>query len=216
MQRSITDIEGVIAVIRAPRAQDAVLLGRALATAGVAGVEITFTVPKAAAAIAELVGDDAVRSSGTFIGAGTVRSLAQCESALSAGASFVVAPDLNPSVVELAHAGGALAIPGALTPSEVGRCVDAGADAVKIFPAAAMGGPGYVRTLSEPFPGTEWMVSGGIVPELAQEYREAGVRLLALGGALIDRAALACEDEAGLVAHASAALTRAAGAVPRR
>jgi len=196
--------EGILAVVRAPDPVTALIISRGLIEAGVDAIEITFTVPDAAEVIARLTAESAVP-----VGAGTIRSVAQCDAAAAAGATFIVSPDLGPAVLEAAHAHGLAAIPGALTPSEVARCLDAGADAVKLFPVAALGGASYVRTLNEPFPGIDWVVSGGIGVADVASYRTAGCRAICLGGALIDRAAAAAGDLPGVTAHAREALLRA-------
>ncbi len=175
---------GIVSVVRAPSTSAALVIAEGVLLGGVDAVEIAFTVTDAASVIASLRARTSIP-----IGAGTVRTIDQCRAAAAAGATFVVAPDLDVSVVNEAHRLGLAAIPGALTPTEVGRCVAAGADAVKLFPVGSVGGPRYVRTIAEPFPGTAWVVSGGItVPEIAA-YRAAGVRAICLGSALIDREA---------------------------
>lgn len=194
---------GIVAVVRAPSPDSAIDIGVGLFRAGVDGVEITFTVPSAARVIAEL--KDIIDCP---IGAGTVRSVEDCATAAAAGATFMVSPDLNRDIVELSHSLGLAAIPGALTPSEVGRCIDAGADAVKVFPVGALGGPQYLRALNEPFPGTPWVVSGGVGPDDVQAYRDAGALVICMGGSLIDRAAAARGDRAAIEAHAAEVLAR--------
>jgi len=195
---------GILAVIRADTAAAAYTIGLGLAEAGVDGVEITFTVPDALGVIERLA-----REAACPVGAGTVLGEDDARAAIERGATFVVSPDLRPAVVVAARAGGAASVPGALTPGEVGRCLDAGADAVKIFPVGALGGPAYIRTLSEPFPGVDWVVSGGISPEQIAEYRSVGVRAICMGGALIDRGAAAAGDVAAVARHGRAVLDNA-------
>jgi len=195
---------GILAVIRATSPELALTAARGLAAAGVDGIEITFTVPVAGEVIRELSGRVAPP-----VGAGTVRSLDECRAAAAAGARFVVSPDLDAGVVALAHELGLAAAPGALTPSEVGRCLAAGADAVKVFPIGVMGGAGYLRTLDEPFPGTAWVVSGGVLAEQVRDYVAAGARTVCMGGALLDRAALQAGDVDGVALYASGVLAAA-------
>lgn len=194
---------GIVAVVRAPSPEAAIDIAVGLSTAGVDGIEVTFTVPEAARVIAEL--QDLLACP---IGAGTVRTVEDCAAAAAAGAAFIVSPDLNRDVVELAHSLGLASVPGALTPSEVGRCIDAGADAVKVFPVGALGGAGYLRTLNEPFPGTAWVVSGGVGPDEVQAYRDAGSSMICMGGSLIDRAAAQRGDRAAIAAHGASVLSR--------
>lgn len=192
---------GILPVIRSASAREALVIARGLIEAGVDGLEVTFTVPAAQDVIREL------STSGIALGAGTVRTLEQCEAAAEAGAAFVVAPDLDPAVVQRAHELGMAAVPGALTPGEVGRCLAAGADAVKLFPVGSVGGAAYVRSLSEPFPGVHWVVSGGIAAHDVSDYRRAGVRTICMGGALIDRAAAAAGDSDGVARYAARVLS---------
>jgi 2-dehydro-3-deoxyphosphogluconate aldolase/(4S)-4-hydroxy-2-oxoglutarate aldolase len=196
---------GIIAVIRAGNAQEAETIGLGLAAAGVNGVEITFTVPNAVDVIA------ALRSATDMpIGAGTVRSVADARAAVTAGATFIVSPDLDTSVVAEAHRLGVAAVPGALTPTEVGRCLAVGADGIKLFPIGAVNGPSYVRALAEPFPETPWVVSGGVKIEDVTDYLHAGCHAVCIGGVLIDRIAATAGDVAGVERYARLALDRRA------
>jgi 2-dehydro-3-deoxyphosphogluconate aldolase/(4S)-4-hydroxy-2-oxoglutarate aldolase len=195
---------GIVAVVRAERAEEAMTIAAGVARGGVDAVEITFTVPGAASVIAALRDTLSVP-----LGAGTVVDVAQCAAAAAAGATFVVAPDLDPAVVDAAHMLGLAAVPGALTPSEVGRAVRAGADAVKLFPVGCVGGPAYVRALRDPFPAVRWVVSGGVRPEDVPAYRELGCHAICIGGALIDRVAARAGDVDGVARTAARALALA-------
>jgi 2-dehydro-3-deoxyphosphogluconate aldolase/(4S)-4-hydroxy-2-oxoglutarate aldolase len=190
--------EGVLCVVRASAPEAALVIAQGVRAGGVGAIEITFTVPGAADVIAELR-----RTPGAIIGAGTVRSAAQAEQALAAGAQFLVSPAFRAEVVEAAHRGGVAAVPGALTPTEVETCLDAGTPYVKIFPVSAAGGPPYIKALAEPFPGTRWVVSGGITVAEVAAYRAAGCHAVCLGGALIDRAAAKAGDIEAVSRHAA-------------
>jgi 2-dehydro-3-deoxyphosphogluconate aldolase / (4S)-4-hydroxy-2-oxoglutarate aldolase len=195
---------GILAVIRAPAPEVALTVAAGLERAGVDAIELTFTIPDAAAVIAEFA-----RGAQVPVGAGTVRSVEDCRAAAAAGATFIVSPDLNAAVVQAAHRAGLAAVPGALTPGEVGRCLDAGADAVKVFPVGAVGGPPYLRSLSEPFPGVRWVASGGVTPDVVQSYWDAGCATVCMGGALIDSGAAAAGDVEAVAEHARSVLERA-------
>lgn len=192
---------GIVAVVRAGSADDAVAIGRALAEAGVPHLEITFTVPDAPRAI-HLLADETDAN----VGAGTVMTPVQVGLAVDAGARFIVSPSLEPGVVEASLAAGVAAVPGALTPTEISRAIAAGATAVKLFPVGSVGGPAYVRAVAEVFPCTSWVVSGGIGADEVGEYERAGCGAICLGSALIDREALARGDHAAMVARARRAL----------
>lgn len=189
---------GIICVVRAPTPEQALTIGRGARAAGVDAIEITLTVPGAVDVIAELR-----RAPGAAVGAGTVRSLAQAEQALEAGAEFLVSPALRAEVVGAARRGGVPAVPGALTPVEVEACLDAGATHVKIFPVGSVGGAAYIRALSEPLPEVRWVVSGGISVAEVASYRAAGCHAVCLGGALIDRRAAEAGDTDEVTRHAA-------------
>lgn len=198
--------EGIVAVIRSASVDEAVTLARALATAGVRNLEITFTIPNAQDAIRELS-----ETTDAKVGAGTVLTEQQAVDAADAGATFLVSPTLVPSVVRRATELDLPAIAGALTPTEALNAATAGASAVKLFPVGSVGGASYVRALREVFPGITWVVSGGITTAEVAAYRQAGCTAVCLGGALISREALARGDHEALVKHAARALHAAEG-----
>lgn len=207
--RILTAPAGVVAVVRAPTAREALTIGLGLARGGVGTIEITLTVPGAVAVIAELSRDPAV-----LVGAGTVLDAAAVAAVAAAGAAFVVAPDTDPLVVAAARAHGLPVVPGALTPTEIRRAWALGADAVKVFPVGSVGGPGYVRAVREPLPDVPLVVSGGIALTAVGDYLAAGVRAVCLGSALIDRAAAAAGDTDAVADHARAALAQLVLPVP--
>jgi len=137
----------VIPVVRTRTAASAVTAVAWLREAGLRIFEITMTVPDATALIRDLAGDHTL-----LVGAGTVPDVAAAEACLNAGAKFIVAPWIDPALAAPCRAAGAALILGAVTPTEVRAALAAGADAVKIFPAASVGGPGHIRALVSVFP----------------------------------------------------------------
>lgn len=136
------------------RARD---VAAALLAGGVSCIEVTFRYPRAAEAIA------AARTvSGMLVGAGTVLRPEQADAAAAAGAHFAVAPGLDEAVLARCRALGLPYFPGVATPTEIGKAHALGLDLVKVFPAAQLGGPGFVRAVSEVFPGVNFMPTGGI------------------------------------------------------
>ncbi|HTX00986.1 MAG TPA: bifunctional 4-hydroxy-2-oxoglutarate aldolase/2-dehydro-3-deoxy-phosphogluconate aldolase [Acidimicrobiales bacterium] len=194
---------GLVAVVRAASAGECLTVVRGLRTAGIGVVEVTFTVPGAPEVIAELT----AAPSPLVVGAGTVLDVAQCVAAIEAGASFVVSPVTDRDVLEEAHSGGVAYVGGALSPTEVVAAMRLGADAVKIFPIGAVGGPSYLRALLEPLPSLRAVASGGIRPEEASAYREAGAHAWCMGGTLIDRRAALAGDEGAVAEHARGVLS---------
>jgi 2-dehydro-3-deoxyphosphogluconate aldolase/(4S)-4-hydroxy-2-oxoglutarate aldolase len=118
------------------------------------------------------------------IGAGTVRSRADAERALDAGASFLVSPGMDPLLVEWAAENDVPHLPGVFTATEIEAARRAGAGPVKLFPASA-GGPDYVSALLAPFPDVELVPTGGVTLDDAAAYLASGAIAVAIGGALV-------------------------------
>jgi 2-dehydro-3-deoxyphosphogluconate aldolase/(4S)-4-hydroxy-2-oxoglutarate aldolase len=197
--------EQVVAVIRAPTADTALFVSRALVAAGVRLLEITCTVPNAVNVIATLIAE---LPPDVLVGAGTVLTTAQALEVLDAGARFVVAPVLALGLIPTCHDREAVCIPAGLTPSELATASIAGADMVKLFPAAAVGGPRYVADVLAPLPDLRIMASGGIDLDTMCMYLAAGCRCVGLGSALVPQQLVAARDTAALVAYARHCLTR--------
>jgi 2-dehydro-3-deoxyphosphogluconate aldolase/(4S)-4-hydroxy-2-oxoglutarate aldolase len=187
--RRIAD-SGVIAVMRGVEADRAVETARALARGGVGAVEVTLDAPGAVDALADVRAglDDA-----TLVGAGTVMDAAAASRAVGAGAEFVVAPHVDPATVEACRRLGVAAVPGAMTPTEAVRAAAAGADAVKVFPAATVG-PGHLRALRGPLPQIPLVPTGGVDAENVSEFVDAGATAVGAGSALVDDDAVARGD----------------------
>lgn len=149
-----------------------------LAEAGLSVFEITLTVPGAVGLIEQLAKRD-----NTLVGAGTVMNADQAQRCLDAGARFLVSPCVVPELPALCHARGAACLLGALTPSEVKAAVDAGADAVKIFPASTVG-LSHFKALRSVFPGVEMVPTGGIGAADIADWLAAGAAFVGVGGKL--------------------------------
>lgn len=167
----------VVGVLRAPSASRAVELAGAAVTAGLRALEITFTVPDAAAVIRELAG----RGPDAVVGAGTVSSAAEAEAAVTAGASFLVSPHFDGEVLTAARSLGVPYVPGALTPGEIVAAHRATGGPVKVFPVARLGGAKYVADLLGPFPALPLMVTGGVSLDDAGDYLAAGAQVVGIG-----------------------------------
>ena len=178
---------GIVPVVRAANLDEARRAIDAICTGGISIIEVTMTVPNAPAMIQELV-----RQYGTSVltGAGTVTTAKQAEICLDAGAQFLVSPGLSVPVLQTAARCGILAIPGALTPTEVMSALEAGAKLIKIFPCGSAGGPKHIKALKAPFPETRLIPTGGVNLENAAEYFAAGSFALGVGADLVDLAAL--------------------------
>lgn len=170
----------LIMVLRSGSPDDAARAVAAAIAGGVRIVEVTFTVPEAPALIAEL---RARHGDELLIGAGTVLSAAQAEDAIAAGAEFLVSPGFDARLMGVARSNDVLMVPGTLSPSEVMAALRAGAIAVKLFPAEAVG-PRYLRALLAPLPGLAVIPSGGISARNASEWISSGAIAVGIGGAL--------------------------------
>jgi 2-dehydro-3-deoxyphosphogluconate aldolase/(4S)-4-hydroxy-2-oxoglutarate aldolase len=178
---------GIIPVVRAASLEEARRAVDAISAGGVPIVEITMTVPNAPAVIREVV-----RKYGSKLltGAGTVATAASAEACLDSGAEFLVSPGLSLPVMRIAQARGKLAIPGALTPTEVMTAQGEGARLVKIFPCGNVGGPKYIKALRAPFPDLPLIPTGGVNLSNAADYLAAGSFALGVGTDLVDADAL--------------------------
>ena len=184
--RRIREI-GIVPVVRAANLDEARQAINAICRGGIPIIEVTMTVPNAPAMIGELVqhyGDQ------VLTGAGTVTTARQAEVCLEAGAQFLVSPGLSSAVLHVAAQHGTLAIPGALTPTEVMAALEAGARVIKIFPCGSAGGAKHIKALRAPFPETPFIPTGGVNLSNAAEYLAAGSFALGVGADLVDLAAL--------------------------
>jgi 2-dehydro-3-deoxyphosphogluconate aldolase/(4S)-4-hydroxy-2-oxoglutarate aldolase len=192
----------LVGVIRTATPELAERAARALAEAGVRLVEITLTVPDATELISALANDSAFRDSGAVVGAGTVLSGAQAEDALLAGARFLVSPALVPDMITAARARDAMTMPGTLTPTEMVHAAELGADLIKVYPVATVGGPAYITNVRRALQLLPLVVTGNIEYDEIPAYDAAGVVGYGIGGPLIPADALARADHAALVANA--------------
>lgn len=181
--------EKIIAIVRGMDESHIVELAGALREGGIRMVEVTFNqkMPeswahtcRAISAIARAEGD------AMCVGAGTVLSREQLRAARDAGAAFMVSPNVDAGVIGEAKRLGMGAFPGAFTASEVVAAHDAGADAVKVFPAG-VAGPGYIRALKAPLSHIALLAVGGVDEKNAADFLRAGAVGVGVGGNLVNR-----------------------------
>jgi 2-dehydro-3-deoxyphosphogluconate aldolase/(4S)-4-hydroxy-2-oxoglutarate aldolase len=184
---------GIVPVVRAATVEDATRAVEAICAGGIPILEITMTVPNAVSVIRHVVRE---HGNTALIGAGTVTTGEQAEQCIRAGAEFIVSPGLSIPVLSVAQACAKLAIPGALTPTELMHAQDNGAKLVKIFPCGNVGGPKYLRSLRGPFPNAALIPTGGVNASNAADYIAAGAFALGVGGDLVNAAALRSGDVA--------------------
>ena len=166
----------VVPVLRSPTAAEAVATAQGYAAAGMTVVELTFTTPGVVNAIRELSADASIT-----VGAGSVLTQKQAHDAVDAGARFLVSPVWLPWLPDLARSRGVDAIPGAATPTEIWQAHNFGAAAVKVFPAARLGGAAYIRDLMGPMPDLKLMATGGVDIPTAARLLDAGCVAVGVG-----------------------------------
>jgi 2-dehydro-3-deoxyphosphogluconate aldolase/(4S)-4-hydroxy-2-oxoglutarate aldolase len=190
---------GIIPVIRAPTADDALAAVEAMRAGGIDIVELTMTVPSAVKVIEKVVeryGDAIVAGAGTVLDAETARAC------ILAGARFVVSPIVDVPTIRVCRTYGIPVVPGALTPTEIVRAWRAGADLVKVFPCGAVGGASYIKALRAPLPQIDLVPTGGVTVATVGAFIAAGAYAVGAGADLVDIARLGRGDHAGLTENA--------------
>jgi 2-dehydro-3-deoxyphosphogluconate aldolase/(4S)-4-hydroxy-2-oxoglutarate aldolase len=178
---------GIFPGIRVKSAEQAAYAAETLFNAGISVAEITMTVPGAIGAIRKL----AQSFPDMVVGAGTVLDRETAERCLDAGARFLTSTGFVQEVVEAALEKDVVAIPGALTPTEVIAASRTGADFVKIFPTGPVGGALYIRSLKLPLPKVRLIAAGGVNQQTATGYILAGASAIGVGSELIPHDAIA-------------------------
>jgi len=177
---------GIVPCARVTVPDQAIYAAQTLYEAGLPVVEITLTLNEAPQVIERL----ATQFADLVVGAGTVLDAASAQRSIDAGARFITCPGFIPEVVACASKAGVVVFPGALTPSEVIAAWKAGADFVKIFPAATVGGPHYVRALKVPLPQIPLIVTGGVNQLTAADYIRSGASAIGVGKELLPKDSL--------------------------
>lgn len=188
----------IIPVLRGHGPARATEIVSVLRSNGLDIAEITMDSPQAVRTISSLAGGD------FLVGAGTVRSIDDVAAAIDAGADFLVAPHTDLAVVKAAVDMGVPIIPGVMTPTEAVTAWNAGAAAVKIFPASVVG-PGLLKALRGPLPDVPMVPTGGITLTDARSFLAAGAVAIGVGGWLT------AQNDLGMVAARADALVEAVG-----
>lgn len=171
---------GVLPVVRAASADDALRATDALLAGGLPLAEIALTVPGAIA----LIGRLARERSELLVGAGSVTDAGAARACIEAGARFIVCPSLDLEIVAYCRAQRVTVLPGALTPTEIVAAWNGGADFVKVFPAGALGGPAYIRSLKAPLPQVQLVPTGGVTRSNVADFIAAGAAAVGAGSDL--------------------------------
>ena len=174
----------VIGVVRTDSRAEAAEAAAILIDGGIQLVEITFTVPEATDLVRRLIAE---RPGGgpPWIGMGTVTGRDRAESAVAAGAEFVVSPNTHSGVAAVARAADRYLILGALTCTEIVAARDLGADLVKVYPLPTVGGPAYLASVRQPLGDIPMLAAGGFGVDEIPAYRAAGAVAFGIGQPLI-------------------------------
>jgi 2-dehydro-3-deoxyphosphogluconate aldolase/(4S)-4-hydroxy-2-oxoglutarate aldolase len=185
---------GVLPVFRTSDMQHLTAASRAIYDGGIACVEYTMTMPDALdlirQGVAELPKD-------ICLGAGTITDGKTVDAAVQAGASFIASPGISKKMIKGCRRNGVASVVGAVTPTEIMKALDLGADVIKVFCAASVG-PVFFENMLGPFPGICMMAAGGITLQNLTDYIRAGAEIVTYVPNLVDPAAYAAGDGAPL------------------
>ncbi len=205
--------EKIIAIVRGVASEQCMNVANALYNGGVRLMEVTYDQgkPESWRATAQAIGDIARAFDGRMlVGAGTVTTTELVDLTREAGGLFIISPDTNVDVIRRTRELGLVSMPGALTPSEILTAHRAGADIVKLFPAAELG-PGYLKAVRAPINHVKIMAVGGINEKNIGSFLAAGAIGAGVGGNLANRAWIEAGEFDKITAAASA-LTAAVSA----
>src|SRR5271163_2142702 len=178
---------GIVPGIRVCTAEDAHFAAESVASGGVPIVEITMTVAGAIDLISHLVRYHPKM----LVGAGTIMDTEVARQCVDAGASFLTSPGLDTALIEFAAKNEVVVLAGALTPTEVISAWRAGADFVKVFPCAQVGGDSYIKALRAPLPQVPLIAAGGVNQQTAANFILAGATAIGVVSELTPTEAIA-------------------------
>jgi 2-dehydro-3-deoxyphosphogluconate aldolase/(4S)-4-hydroxy-2-oxoglutarate aldolase len=182
---------GLFPGIRVNSADQALYCAEILYASGIPIAEIPMTVPDAV----EIIRRIAHELPNMVVGGGTVLDSETASRCIDAGARFITSTGLVPEVVATTLKANVVAIPGALTPTEIIASWKDGGDYVKIFPAASLGGDLYIRSLKLPLPQIPLIAAGGVSQQNAESFIRAGASALGVGMELVPRDAVAKQQD---------------------
>jgi 2-dehydro-3-deoxyphosphogluconate aldolase / (4S)-4-hydroxy-2-oxoglutarate aldolase len=189
----------VIAIVRAGSAESAYRAAEASITGGIKLIEVEMGTPGGFRVISDLLHRYGDRAS---VGAGSVTAAEQIDRAIKSGAHFISMPHTSTQLVEVCRRDRVVPVVGAMTPTEIAAAWGMGVPLVTLVPAAAVGGPEYVRALMPRLPGIRLCVAGGVASENIVDYFTAGVSAIAVGSRLFPRSDLDCENYTAIAERA--------------
>ena len=200
---------GILPIIRLDDLTHAVDIARAILAGGATALEFTMSNPEAIDAIRRCCAEiEGFNNGEAMIGVGSVLSRDMAETAVAAGAQFVVAPHTDPPTIAYCKENNMPVMPGALTPTEIQIAWTLGADIVKVFPAH-MFGPKYIKDVLAPLPHLKLLATGGVNLENMTDYFRYGAVALGVGSNLVDRKLIATQDWKGLTERTAVYVTAA-------
>lgn len=177
---------GIVPVIALENVEDAAPLAHALCNGGLPVAEVTYRTACAHDAMIEMK----KACPQMLVGAGTVLTKEQVDSALDAGAEFIVSPGLNPEIVRYCQEKNVPILPGTANASDIEVALSLGLTAVKFFPAEPLGGIKMISALAAPYTQMKFMPTGGVSPKNMKDYL-SNPKIIACGGTwMIDKKAM--------------------------
>ena len=174
---------GVVAIMRANSSDQLLEAAKAVLAGGVEAIEVTMTTPGALDVIRQATSQFGKE---VLFGVGSVLDAETARAAILAGAQFVVCPTFKLETIEICRRYSVPVVPGAYTPTEILTAWEAGANAVKVFPAS-VGGPAYIKAIKGPLPQISLSAVGGVTIENTADFFRAGVDFVGIGGELVNQ-----------------------------
>lgn len=172
---------GVVAVVRAESAEQAIKITDACIKGGIPAIELTFTVPGANRVIEELAKH--YKEDEIILGAGTVLDPETARIAILAGAQYIVSPYYDEETIRLCNRYAVPCMPGCMTIHDVVKSLEMGCDIIKLFPGDVFG-PQMVKDIKGPIPQAKIMPTGGVSADNVNEWINAGVVAVGAGSSL--------------------------------
>ncbi|KAK4285287.1 hypothetical protein QN277_002009 [Acacia crassicarpa] len=188
VHRTLTQIKnsGVIACLRASRAEVALEAARAAIAGGISVLEVVMSTPGVFEVIQQLVKEHPEMA----LGVGTVLRVEDAKTAIRAGAKFLMSPAVVKDIMDYVQCTESLYIPGAMTPTEILSAYETGAKIIKVYPVSALGGVRYISALKKPFAQIPLVASQGITIDSTGDYIRQGAASVVLSDAIFDKEAI--------------------------
>ncbi len=189
----------IIAILRGLSLEDTLMTAKAIKDGGIKLIEIPFDQTKPLSVTTDKISGICKKfaDEDVFVGAGTVLTVEQVRTACQAGATYIITPTTNEDVIREAKALGLVAMPGAMTPTEIEKCYVAGADIVKIFPSDNLG-VSYIKAVRGPLSYIPIAAVGGVSLDNIRDFFAAGVCCVGIGGNIVNKKMISEGNFAGI------------------